>query len=159
MPLLSGLKPKVFTFWFVEYRVDCLRFLNSLIYCIWLFVCLHDWNIDMFAWLKYCYVAGRHMEWELVASWSPTAGGKGGLTSHTRSLILVTNGRSHLLVLLTLKALSSRRCKQIVPNLPCQPQLMLLFFDTNSDKFFYITTVVLKPNSLTLLSESVLEFS
>ena len=51
------------------------------------------------------------MVWELVASWSPTVGGKGGLTSLTKSPILEMNGRSHLLGLPMQRALSLRRCK------------------------------------------------
>lgn len=62
----------------------------------------------MFAWLS-----GRHVVWELLASSSLTVEGRDGLTSHTRSLILGMNGRSHSQVLLTQRALSLRRCKII----------------------------------------------
>lgn len=51
------------------------------------------------------------MEWELLASSSPIAGGKGGLISHTRNLILGMSGRSLLLVLPTQRELFLKRCK------------------------------------------------
>jgi len=55
--------------------------------------------------------AVRHEVWELVASSSPTAEGRGGLTSRTRSPTLAMNGRNHSLVHLMPKALFLRRCK------------------------------------------------
>ena len=59
------------------------------------------------------FLAGRHVVWELVASWSPTVLRKGGLTSHTRSLTLAMSGRSPLPGLPTPRALSSRRCELV----------------------------------------------
>lgn len=56
---------------------------------------------------------GRHMEWELVASWRATAEDKGGLISHTRNPTLAMNGRSHLLALPMQKALFLRKCRLI----------------------------------------------
>lgn len=51
------------------------------------------------------------MEWELVASLSPTVEGKGGLTSHTRSPTLAMNGKNPLLDHLMQKALFSKKCR------------------------------------------------
>jgi hypothetical protein len=51
------------------------------------------------------------VEWELVASLSPTVEGKGGLTSHTRSPTLAMNGKNPLLDRLMQKALFSKKCR------------------------------------------------
>jgi len=50
------------------------------------------------------------VEWELVVSLSPTAEGKGGLTSHTRSPTLAMNGRNLLLDPHMLRALFLKKC-------------------------------------------------
>ena len=57
------------------------------------------------------HLIGKLEEWELGASSSPTVEDKDGLISHIRSPMLVMSGRSHLLDLPTLKALSLKKCE------------------------------------------------
>lgn len=59
-------------------------------------------NFSMFLTLYVLFV-GRHEVWELGVSSSLTVGGKGGLTSLTKSLISEMNGKNLSLVLPMLK--------------------------------------------------------
>jgi hypothetical protein len=86
----------------------CIVSCNVVVYHIWI-----DHYIKMLKRDLLSYT-GRHVVWEPGASSRPTAGTSGGLTRHTRRAIWAMSGRNPSLGHPMPRALSWRRCKQML---------------------------------------------